>query len=363
MDNTIKKTPFYKRHVDMGGRIVEFAGFYMPIQYKGVIKEVGAVRNRIGIFDVSHMGEIKIKGNDRDRFISYITINDPATLDEFQEQYSSMCYEDGGIVDDLLIYKLPDYFFLVVNAANTEKVYNWMVQNKKEDVTIENVSENTAQLAIQGPKAEKYLNGLFNEDISKINYYHSTITRFCGIEMLVSRTGYTGEDGFELYFDPKYALDVWDKLFEEIPELEPCGLSARDILRLEARYCLYGNDIDKTTNPIEAGLSWITKLDKDDFIGRTAILRLKENIKRKLVGFEMNDGIPRKGFEIYKDRERIGVVTSGGYSPTLKKGIGLGYIDVPHHKSGGVVDIKIGEKFKPGNIIKGAFYRRSNGGS
>jgi len=365
----MKKTPFYEKHIEMGGRMVEFVEFYMPIQYKGVVKEVLSVRERVGVFDVSHMGEIKITGRDREKFVSYITINDPATLKEFQVQYSAMCYKNGGIIDDLLVYKLPDYFLLVVNAANTEKDYKWIVenakckmQNAKWDVGVENMSERVAQLAVQGPKAERFLKPLFDIDISSITYYESAMTKFGGTDMLTSRTGYTGEDGFELYFDTKHAFSVWEKLFKEIPDLEPCGLAARDILRLEARYCLYGNDINELTNPIEAGLSWITKLDKEDFIGKDAILRAKENITRRLAGFEMEKGIPRRGFEIYKNDNKVGTVTSGGYSPTLKKGIGLGYIDVPYHKSGETVDIRIKDRFEPATIIKGAFYIRGSYG-
>lgn len=354
----MKKTPFYEKHIEMGGRMVEFAGFYMPIQYKGVVKEVLSIRESVGIFDVSHMGEIKITGKNREKFVSYITINNPATLREFQIQYSAMCYKDGGIVDDLLIYKLPDYFLLLVNAANTEKDYKWIVKNKRRNVEAENMSGEVAQLAIQGPEAERFLKPLFDIDISSITYYESAMTKFGGTDMLISRTGYTGEDGFELYFDTKHAFSVWDRLFKEIPDLEPCGIAARDILRLEARYCLYGNDINELTNPIEAGLSWITKLDKEDFIGKDAILRAKENITRKLAGFEMEKGIPRRGFEIYKNDNKVGTVTSGGYSPILKKGIGLGYIDVPYHKSGETVDIRIKDRFEPATIIKGAFYKR-----
>lgn len=376
----LKKTPFYEKHIEMGGRMVEFAGFRMPIQYKGVVKEVLSVRKRFGLFDVSHMGEIKLTGKDAENFVSYITINNPKVLEDFQVQYSALCYEDGGIVDDLLVYKFPDHFLLVVNAANTEKDYEWIVKNAnckmftpldnlisngarnaKWDVLVENISEKIAQLAIQGPKAEEVLKPLFDIDISRVAYYHSAMAKLSGIDVLLSRTGYTGEDGFELYFDAKHALDVWDALFKEVPELEPCGLAARDILRFEARYCLYGNDIDETTNPIEAGLSWITKLDKETFIGKEAILKTKENIKRRLTGFVMERGIPRKGFEIYKGGIRVGTVTSGGYSPTLKKGIGLGYIDVPHHKSGGTVDIKIKDRLEPATIIKGAFYKRGRG--
>ncbi len=354
----MKRTPFYNKHVEMGGKIVEFADFHMPIQYKGVIKEVLSVREKIGIFDVSHMGEIKISGKDSEKFVSYITTNDPSLLDEFQVQYSCMCYEDGGIVDDLLVYRLPDYFLLVINASNTEKDYEWIVQNEKWDIEVENISDDVAQLALQGPLAETVLKGLFDIDITSLQYYYSHKNRFSGIDMLVSRTGYTGEDGFEFYFDAKYGVDVWDRLFREIEGLEPCGLAARDILRLEARYCLYGNDIDKTTNPIEAGLSWITKTDKQDFIGKKVLREARENISRRLTGFVMRNGIPRKGYEIYKDGKKVGAVTSGGYSPTLKNGIGLGYIDIPYNKSGKTLEVNIKERFGEATIIKGPFYRR-----
>ncbi len=358
MDKKVEKTPFYEKHIEMSAKMVEFAGFYMPLYYKGVIKEVQAVRENIGLFDVSHMGEIKITGKDSERFLSYLTINDIKKIKPFQAQYTAMCYDEGGIVDDLLVYRFPDYFLLVVNATNTQKDYTWIKKHKWRNVIVEDISREVAQLAVQGPKAEKHLNRFFDIDLSEIGYYDFAIGHLSGIEMLVSRTGYTGEDGFELYFDPKYATRVWDKLIKGISDLQPCGLGARDILRLEARFCLYGNDIDKTTNPIEAGLSWITKLEKDEFIGKPTLETAKGNLKRRLAGFVIEDGIPRKGLRIYNKDKKVGTVTSGGYSPTLKKGIGLGYIDIPYHKAGGIVYAKIGDKLKSARIVRGAFYTK-----
>ncbi|MCK4584302.1 glycine cleavage system aminomethyltransferase GcvT, partial [candidate division WOR-3 bacterium] len=286
-----KKTAIYDEHIKLGAKIVEFAGFLMPIQYKdGIFSEVKRVRQTVGLFDVSHMGEVVIKGKNALAFINYITINDASQLDEYQVQYSAMCYEDGAIVDDLLVYRLPDRYLLVVNASNTDKDFEWILKNKAGEVEISNISDSITQLAVQGPVAEKVVQKLTDYELSNMEFYWSTETKVSGVDSILSRTGYTGEDGFEMYAKYKGGLKLWNDILNagEEFDIEPVGLGARDLLRLEMKYCLYGNDINKSTTPLEAGLSWITKLDKENFIGKEALLKQKEEgIKRRLVCFEM----------------------------------------------------------------------------
>jgi len=355
-----KKTPFYDKHVQYKGRIVEFAGFSMPVQFEGIIPEHNAVRNSVGVFDVSHMGEVEVRGGDRVKFVNYITTNDASKLAPNQVQYTIMLYPDGGIVDDLLVYNLKDRILLVVNAANTDKDYLWIMENKKFNVEIENKSDEIGQLAIQGPNAESVMQKLLDFDLSTLKYYWATEIDMKGIPVLLSRTGYTGEDGFELYIDRKYAADVWDMVFSAGKEFKivPIGLGARDTLRFEMRYCLYGNDIDKTTNPLEAGLGWVVKLDKEDFIGKDVLLEIKNRgVQRKLVGFEaIGKGIPRHHQEIFAGDEKVGFVTSGTFAPSLKKGIGMGYVNLAHATVGNRLKIMSKEPIEV-EIIKGPFYK------
>jgi len=356
-----KKTPFYDIHIKNNGKIVNFAGYLMPVQFEGIIPEHQTVRSSVGLFDVSHMGEIEIRGDDRIKFTNYITTNDVAKLAVNQVHYSTMLYPDAGIVDDLLVYNLRDRVFLVVNAANTDKDYKWIVDNKKYDVEIKNVSDDIGQLAIQGPKSELVMQRLFDFALSELQYYWATETKMKGIPVILSRTGYTGEDGFEVYLDRQYAVQAWGMIMEAGREfaIKPVGLGARDTLRFEMRYCLYGNDIDKTTNPLEAGLGWIVKLDKDDFIGKENLLKIKETgVKRKLVGFDVVDtGIPRPHQEIHNETKKVGSVTSGTFSPSLRKGIGIGYVDLPFNKVGTTLKV-IGKNPIMVEIIKGAFYKQ-----
>jgi len=359
-----KKTELYDEHVEHGGKMIEFAGFLMPIQYRnGIFSEVKRVRQTVGLFDVSHMGEIEIKGKDALRFINYITINDAFQLEEYQVQYSAMCYENGGIVDDLLVYRLPDSYLLVVNASNTNKDFEWVNKNKKGDVEILNITDSITQLAVQGPVAEKVVQKLMDIDLSIMEFYRATESRISGIDSLLSRTGYTGEDGFEMYIKNENAKKLWNNIFDVGKEfnIEPIGLGARDLLRLEMKYCLYGNDIDKSTTPLEAGLSWITKLNKENFIGRDSLITQKEKgTKRMLVCFEMKEkGIPRHNYEIVKDGNRIGFVTSGNYSPSVNKFIGLGYIKKPFHKSGTEIEIDIRGEKKDAVVVKPPFYKNA----
>jgi aminomethyltransferase len=372
----LKRTPFYERHVSNSGRIVPFAGFEMPVQFQGIIPEHLRVRTTAGVFDVSHMGRAEIRGRDAFRFVNRMTTNDIAKTQFLQAQYSAFCYPDGGIVDDLLVYNLGDYLLLVINAANTDKDLNWLRENIKGDVKIVDKTADTAQLAIQGPVAEPLVQKLTDITLNPIPYYWSQNGSVAGVPALISRTGYTGEDGFELYFDAGQALRVWDALFDAGKEwsLEPIGLGARDTLRLEMRYCLYGNDIDKTTNPLEAGLGWITKLDKPGgFIGQEVLSKIKaEGLKRKLVAFEMKGTeIPRHGFiisnppirqEVWRNMangSEIGHVTSGTYSPSLKKGIGLGYVKTEFSEIGKELEIIIRDKPAAAAIVKPPFYKHA----
>ncbi len=356
-----KRTPFYDIHLRNNAKIVEFAGFLMPIQFKGIMDEHRRVRSTVGLFDITHMGEFEVRGKDALRFLQKMTTNDVSKLETNQVQYSCMCYDDGGIVDDLLVYRLPSHYMLVVNASNIDKDFRWLEDHVSRGVTLENVSDETALLALQGPEAEKVLTQLTDVDLSNLRFYWSAFGKVASIDMLFSRTGYTGEDGFELYTQPQNAERLWYALVDAGKrfDIEPIGLGARDSLRLEMKYMLYGNDIDQTTNPLEAGLGWIVKLDKGDFIGREPILKMKrDGIKRKLVPFVLKGkGFPRKGYEIHKDDEKIGFVTSGTFSPSLEKGIGLGYVTVERSTKGEELDIIIRGKPEKGEIIKPPFYK------
>lgn len=355
----MKRTALYNKHVRAGAKMVEFAGYEMPIQYHSIREEHRRVRETVGVFDVSHMGEIEITGPKALDMVQKITVNDVSALELGQVHYTAMCYPDGGIVDDLLVYHFADKYFLVVNAANKDKDYQWMLDNKIDGCEITDVSDDYTQIAVQGKKAEATLQKLTDVRLDAIKYYWFTEGELAGCPMLISRTGYTGEPGFELYFANQHAEEVWDKVFEAGREfdIEPIGLGARDSLRLEKKMCLYGNDIDKTTNPLEAGLSWITKLDKGDFIGRDSLLKVKEQgVTRRLVAFVIDGpGFPRHGYKIYKDNQPLGEVTSGTVSPILEKGIGLGYVAKEHSKIGTRIEIEIRKKLVPATIIKPPF--------
>ncbi|MBN1232612.1 MAG: glycine cleavage system aminomethyltransferase GcvT [Candidatus Coatesbacteria bacterium] len=362
-ENEMKRTPFYKFHKEMGGKLVPFAGFEMPVQYEGINQEHLHVRNKVGVFDVSHMGEFYIKGEDAEKFVSYITCNNPEELGPHGVQYSAFTMPHSGLVDDLLVYKRSDGFLLVVNAANIDKDWQWV--NKQKDgfkVELENISDKTAQLAIQGPLAEPLTEKLTGLKLTEVPFYESRDFKMYGENVLLSRTGYTGEDGFELYFSPEIADKVWSDLFEAGKEfnLKPIGLGARDSLRLEMKYCLYGHDIDETTSPLEAGLGWIVKLDKGDFIGKEVLLKQKdEKPKRKLVCITMLDkAIPRQHYKILSViKEDIGEVTSGIMSPSLNKGIALGYVKTEYSKIGNKVLIEIRDKHFEAEIVKPPFWK------
>jgi glycine cleavage system T protein (aminomethyltransferase) len=343
----LKKTAFHEIHRSLGAKMVAFGGFEMPIQYTGIIEEHRQVRSAVGLFDVSHMGEIEIRGRDALEFVQRVTINDASRLVEGKVQYSAMCYEEGGIVDDLLVYHMGDHYMLVVNASNIEKNFSWLQQHMGGDVRLKNRSDEISLLAIQGPQSLALLQKITSVNLASIDFYHFVRHKLAGVDMVISRTGYTGEMGFELYFpsDTETGTVVWNAIMREGKNLGcvPVGLGARDTLRLEMGYCLYGQDIDNTTNPLEAGLGWLTKLEKGPFVGREALQRFKrDGLRRKLVGFSTSDkAFPRPGYVIYAGGNHIGKVTSGTFSPSLGKGIGLGYVDIGHAKPGTQFEIDI----------------------
>jgi aminomethyltransferase len=345
--------------------MVPFAGYQMAVQFEGLMVEHARVREAVGVFDVSHMGRVQVKGADALRFLQHLVTNDAAGLNMHQALYTVMCYPDGGIVDDLLIYRLPEHYLVVINAANNAKDQAWMREQASGfDVEIIDRTDELAQLAVQGPKTEQVIAKLTSADLSSIGFYEGTETELAGVAMFISRTGYTGEDGFEFYFPAEHANQVWDRLFEAgQPEgIGSIGLGARDTLRLEMKYALYGNDIDKTTNPIEAGLGWVVKLDKEDFIARDALLKVKETKpSRRLVCLEVQDkGIPRPHDVILGDGEELGQVTSGTFSPSLKKGIALGYVKRGHTKSGTELLIRTHRGEVAAVIVKPPFYKEAS---
>jgi len=356
---SLKHTALHTIHENLGAKMVEFAGFHLPIQYSRIRDEHRRVRETVGVFDVSHMGEIEISGPAALEMVQKITINNAAGLAVNQVQYSAMCYNDGGIVDDLLVYRFEDKFLLVVNASNKDKDFEWIMRNKIAGCEIKDISDTITQIAVQGERAEATLQKLTEINLSEIEVYWFTEGELAETPMLISRTGYTGEPGFELYFTNQYAEQVWNRVFEAGIEfdIEPIGLGARDSLRMEKKMCLYGNDIDETTNPIEAGLGWITKLDKGDFIGSDVIARIKEEKpNRRLVAFTLEEsGFPRPGYKIKKDGDTIGHITSGTVSPILEKGIGLGYVSRENAKIGTEIEIELRNKLVPAVIIKPPF--------
>jgi len=345
-----------------------FAGFEMPMWYKGIIPEHTAVRNNVGIFDVTHMGRTLISGPEAETFLNHITTNDVSTLTPLSAHYSTICNEQGGIKDDFVLSRLEKEKFLIVyNASNREKDYDWMVkQSRRFDVDIKNVSDNVAMFAVQGPKAEQTLQKISSKDISKTERFKCGWTELAGATTFISRTGYTGEDGFEVFVwdtpltSPENAVKVWNKVLEAGDEfgIEPCGLGARDTLRLEAGMCLYGNDIDEDITPLEAGLGFVVKLQKGDFVSKDSLVKQKtEGVKRKRVGVRMLEkGIPRPHYEVWKGKERIGRVTSGTLSPTLKCGIAMAYVPPQYSTEGEEVTVKIRDTFVKGKIVKFPFY-------
>jgi len=360
----LKRSHLFSYHKKYG-KVVEFAGFEMPVWFEGVIPEHNAVRNGVGLFDVSHMGRTMAEGPDVERFINYIVTNDVSVLEPMSGLYTVMCNPQGGIVDDLTTYRLAsDKFLIVYNASNREKDYNWLQSHTEGfDVKLKDISDDVAMIALQGPKSPETLQRLCTGVVATFGRFKLSKTELCGYDSYVARTGYTGEDGFELFIldtpvsKPDKALTVWNDLLGagKANGIKPCGLGARDSLRLEAGLSLYGNDIDDETNPLEAKLRWVVKFKKPaDFIGKDVLLRInQEGVKRTRIGIMMDGrGIPRHGYEIWDDERKIGTVTSGGYGPTLGVGIAMGYVPQEYDKIGTPVRVKIRDRLADGKVCK-----------
>ncbi len=361
----LKKTPLYERHKELGAKMGEFAGWELPLWYSSIIEEHNAVRNVVGVFDVSHMGELFVQGKDAQKFVNYLITNNVERIPNSRIVYTPMCNENGGILDDFLAYKFnKEKIMLVVNASNTQKDYEWVKsQSSSFNVDVINKSDEYCQIAFQGPKSQDQLQKHLKDiDLDGIEYYSFEVLQLEGEEVILSRTGYTGEDGFELYLSPTIAVKVWDRLIQLAKEVDgkPCGLGSRDTLRFEPKMLLYGKDMDENTTPLEAGLRWTVDFNKE-FIGKEALLEQKEEgIKRKLVGMEIHDKMPvRHGYEIFKDNEKIGFVTSGVKSPTLGKNLALGYVSKEFSKSGTMVSIKARNKLLEAEVVKTPFYKGS----
>ena len=364
----LKKTPLNKVHRELGGKMVDFGGWDMPVQYTaGVIEEHMRTRTAAGLFDVSHMGEIWVEGTDAIPFVNRLTTNDVTKLVDGQAQYSALTNEKGGVVDDLLVYRFgPEKLLLVVNAATTDKDWAWITSHKGEDdIVLTNASSDYCQIAVQGPDAVSIVKPLTDTNLDDIKYYWFTTGHVDGVEAIISRTGYTGEDGFEIYAAPEFAEQLWNKFLEagrygEPDGILPAGLAARNTLRLESGMSLYGHELDDEIKPLESGLGWITKLQKGEFIGRDALAELKEKgVSRKLVGFEMIDrGIARDGFDVYVDDKKVGYVTSASPAPYLKKNIGLALVPVEFANIGQEIKIDVRGKLLTAAVIETPFYRR-----
>ena len=367
MSRSAKRTHLYEFHNE-NAKMTLFARFEMPMWYKGIIPEHMAVRNTVGIFDITHMGRAVIIGPEAEVFLNYVTTNDVSSLTPLSAHYSTMCNEKGGIKDDFVLSRLETEKFLIVyNATNRKKDYEWLLEQCRDyDAEVEDVSDSVAMFAMQGPKAEQTLQKISVANLSRIKRFKCGWTKIAEIKCLISRTGYTGEDGFELFVwnaplsNPNRAVKVWNAILEagQEADIEPCGLGARDTLRLEAGMCLYGNDIDENTSPLEARLSFVVKFEKGDFIGRNTLLRQKkEGVRRRRVGIRMlKGGIPRPNYEVWKNDEKIGRVRSGTFSPILKCGVAMAYVSTEYATTGETVAVKIRGKLVDGEIIRFPFY-------
>ena len=360
MDDTFKKTPLYNEHVDLGAKIVDYYSFKMPLQYDSIISEHKSVRNDAGLFDISHMGEIVIDGKGATKFVQRIITNDVSNLPDYNAVYSPICDEEGGTIDDIIVYKYnPEKYMFVVNCATTKRDLKWIDKHKTEDTNVNNVSDQVSLLAVQGPKSTEIIRLVFGEECASLPRFQFTELSENEMKPTISRTGYTGEDGFEIFVDNSHCLELWNILLKKGKEmgLNPAGLGARDTLRLEAGYILFGNEIDDFTTPMEAGIGWTVKFDKPDFIGKDALMRsIKSGSKRKLIAFKMVDkGIPRTDNDIVYRDNVIGKVTSGTFSPTLEIGIGNGYVltHIAEHKR--QVSIRIRETDFPAKITNTPF--------
>lgn len=365
----LKRTPLFQAYKKYGAKSIDFGGWELPVHFSSILEEHQAVRNEAGLFDVSHMGEVLVEGSGAEDYINYLITNDVTKIKIDQAQYTAMCYSDGGTVDDLLVYKLGnEKYLLVINASNIDKDYEWMKQHVKGDVTLQNISNDIAQLAIQGPKAEGILQKLTEQDLSEIGFFHfAQHVNIDGItDVIVSRTGYTGEDGFELYLAKDKAQAIWEKLLESGGNdgLKPCGLGARDTLRFESRLALYGQELTKEISPLEAGIGFAVKLNKEsDFISKDILtVQKQKGLKRKLVGVEVTGkGIPRSGYKVFsEDEEEIGYITSGTHAPSLKKSLGLALVSVDHADLGKKIRIEIRNKKIEAVVVKTPFYKKKS---
>jgi aminomethyltransferase len=364
MTTTLKQTVLFNRYKDYGGKTIDFGGWDLPVQFSSIKAEHEAVRTKAGLFDVSHMGEVLVTGDGALSYLQKMMTNDVSKLKVGQAQYTAMCYEDGGTVDDLLIYKRDEgNYLLVVNASNLEKDLEWMNKHKTSDVEIEDKSDNYALLALQGPLAEKTLQKLTSIPLNEIKFFRfQENVQICGQNVLISRTGYTGEDGFELYASPESIVVLWEAILMagESDGVVPAGLGARDTLRFESGLPLYGQELSQDISPLEAGLGFVVKLNKEDFIGKQALARQKENgVPRKLIGLEMIDkGIPRTGYKVFHNDEEIGEVTTGTQSPTLNKNIGFALLNTEHATVGTEVIVQVRKRMLKAEIIATPFYKR-----
>ena len=360
MNTPLKRTPLYHAHVAAGARMVPFGGWEMPVQYAGIIEEHRTVRTAVGLFDVSHMGEFEVEGGGAFAALQSLTTNDVAALEDGQVQYSLLCYPNGTIVDDLTVYRLArDRFMLTVNASNIDKDYAWVTEHGR-GARWRNVSAETGLIAVQGPKAEALVGRLAEGDVTKIGYYRFARGAVADVSALISRTGYTGEDGFELYTAAGDTTRLWAALLEagRADGVAPIGLGARDTLRLEMKYALYGNDIDETTNPLEAGLGWVVKPAKGEFIGKDALEKIRAaGLRRRLVGIEMVDkAVARHGYPVLKDARPVGSVTSGSYSPSVDKYIAMAYVEAAHAAVATTLEVEIRGQDKAARVVRTPFY-------
>lgn len=360
----LKRTPLYTVHKASGAKMVDFGGWEMPVQYSGILEEHRAVRQNAGLFDVSHMGEIEVRGPQALDLVNWVATNDAARLKQGQAHYSALLYEHGGFVDDILVHKVADdHFFLCVNASNQEKDFEYIRSYNRFDAEVDYASERYAQIAVQGPRALEIVQKLVSRDLKPIKYYWFFDGEADGVPARIARTGYTGEDGFELYVAPEHAAALWRRLLEAGEEysIRPCGLGARNTLRLEAKMALYGHEITASINPFEADLGWIVKMDKGDFVGKAALANVQnQGITRKLTGFEMTGrGIGRDGYEVWVEGKPAGWVTSGGPAPTLNKNIGLCYVPVDQAGPGRPIDIMIRNQAASAITVPTPFYKRA----
>jgi aminomethyltransferase len=361
----LKRTPIFDLYEKYGAKTVDFGGWDLPVQFSKIQEEHEAVRTKAGLFDVSHMGEVEVKGGDSLAFLQHLVTNDVSTLKAGAAQYTAMCYENGGTVDDLIIYKKGENdYLLVINAANSDSDFEWIASHASGDVDVRNVSDQMAQLALQGPEAEMILQKLTDTDLSEIKFFKfKDDVDLGGVKALVSRTGYTGENGFEMYCASDNAADLWENIFEAGFDagLLPCGLGARDTLRFEAKLPLYGQELSPEITPIEAGIGFAVKVNKEaDFIGKEALKKQREEgVSRKLVGLEMIEkGIPRTGYDVFADEEKIGEVTTGTQSPTLKKNVGLALLKKQFTELGTEVEVQVRKKRLKAKVVKTPFYKR-----